>query len=161
MYGFGSTEEFYRLDILGCRRRGRPRDGDFNPDTGRGYIAETPGTYTDALKVKKCKVVPMIIEATGGVAPHSLAQVGHLSRRAKGRGARDSTKYGRSRSSTRNFFVHHIERMGAAAQREDAAAILKQITCRKQQTAYGPDCACGTLSKVGAVRLSGCRAELA
>ena len=67
---------------------------------------------------------------------HRDAEAGKAQRRRlgkKGRGARDSTKYGRSRSSTRNFFVHHVERMGAAAQREDAAAILKQITCRKQQ----------------------------
>ena len=127
----------YRLNILGCRRRGRERDGPFNHATGRGHVAETKGSYDDALRVKKCKVVPMIIETMGGIAPHSVAHIGHLARRAKGKGARDSTVYGKSRTSTRNFFVHHVERIAVAAQREDAAAIRKQITGRKQTLMAG------------------------
>ena len=131
-FAFGSTEEFYRLTILGCRQRGRPRDGTFDHNTGRGYVAPARGSYDDALRVKRIKVVPMIVETAGGVTPQFVAQVGRLSRRAASKSGRDSTKYGTSRTSTTGFFHHHIERIGASAQRGDAIHILNQITARKQ-----------------------------
>ena len=40
---------------------------------------------------------------------------------------------GSSRTSTNSFFVHHVQRMSAAAQRWDAAAILDQIRIKKRQ----------------------------
>ena len=61
LYGFGNTEEKYRVKILGCRRRGRPRD-KFDHTTGKGYVQERRGDYYDALVVKKGRVIPMIIE---------------------------------------------------------------------------------------------------
>ena len=75
----------------------------------------------------------MIIEVFGGIAPHSLAYIGHLAKRASGKGARDDTHYGSSRTSTNSFFVHHVQRMSTAAQRWDAAAILDQIRIKKRQ----------------------------
>ena len=75
----------------------------------------------------------MIIEVFGGITPHALAHIGHLSRRAKGKGARDSTKYGASRTSTKSFFVHHTQRIAFAAQLYDAMAIRKEIGSRKQR----------------------------
>ena len=33
-YGFGSTEEKYRVLTLGCKERGRQRDGPLNHGTG-------------------------------------------------------------------------------------------------------------------------------
>lgn len=62
--------------------------------TGKGYVAETRGQYYDALVVKKCWVVPMIIEAFGGITPHARAHIAYLAqrakRRAKGRETRPS-----------------------------------------------------------------------
>ena len=92
--------------ILGCRRRGRKRDGPLNHHTGKGYVAEVRGDYYDALFVKRSRVIPFIVEATGGITPHALAHVTYLARRARGKTARDSTRYGTSRTSTRNFYVH-------------------------------------------------------
>ena len=52
------------------------------------------GQYFDAIHVKKNRVVPMIIEAQGGITPHTRAAIGHhkvLSRvaaRQRQRGAR-------------------------------------------------------------------------
>ena len=96
LYGFGSTEEKYRLKILGCRRRGRKHDPAFNHWTGRGRVDEQRGDYFDALFVKKSRVIPMIIEVFGGITPHALAHVSHLAKRARGKSARDSTRYGTS-----------------------------------------------------------------
>ena len=56
-----------------------------------------------------------------------------LARRAKGKKARDATKYGRSRTSTKSFFVHRTLRMALAAQLHHAIAIRREIRSRKQQ----------------------------
>ena len=78
-------------------------------------------------------MVPAIVEATGGVTPHFLAHVSYLSHRAKGKGARDATKYGTSRTSTKSFFVHHVEQIALAAVQFDAKAIRKAMRAKKQK----------------------------
>ena len=126
-YAFGNTEEAFRLQILGCKARGRVRDGPLNHNSGRGWVQEQRGDYYDALWVKGSRVIPMIFETYGGIAPHSLAYVKHLAKRAKGKGARDSTRYGTSRTATRSFFVHHTQRMALATQLETLRAMRKCI----------------------------------
>ena len=79
LFAFGNTEERYRLKILGCRRRGRKRDGPLNHHTGKGYVAEVRGDYYDALFVKRSRVIPFIVEAMGGITPHA-AMRSHTSR---------------------------------------------------------------------------------
>ena len=81
-------------------------------------------------------MVPAIVESTGGVTPHFRAHVRRLERRSTGKGATDRTKYGTSRMSTKNFYVHHIQRMSTAAVSYDAKAIRRQITCKKQKVAH-------------------------
>ena len=78
-------------------------------------------------------MVPAIVEATGGITPHFLAHVSYLSHRAKGKGARDGTKYGTSRTSAKSFFVHHIEQIAVAAVQFDAKAIRKALRAKKQK----------------------------
>ena len=56
-----------------------------------------------------------------------------LAHRARGKDARDATKYGRSRTSTRSFFVHHAERLAAACAIGEAAGIHKAIKNRKRR----------------------------
>ena len=60
----------------------------------------------------------------------------HLAQRAKGKGARDRTRYSKARSGTKSFLTHHLRRVSKAAVVHDAMAIRKQITCLKQQ-AFG------------------------
>ena len=91
------------------------------------------GQYYDAIRVKKNRVAPMIIEVQGGITPHALATIGYLSRRTKGKGARDSTKYGKSRTSTKSFFVHHCQQMSLAATQFNAKGMLKSLTGYKHQ----------------------------
>ena len=143
LYGFGNTEEFYRVSILGCRERGRKRDGPFNHETGHGWVQAVKGSYYDAIVTKRLRVIPMIVEAQGGVTRHALAHMSHLARRAKGRRSRDSTTYGTSRTSTRCFFVHHLQRLSVAATRGHAAATLKSIGAGKQGLAAGGQPAAG------------------
>ena len=45
----------------------------------------------------------------------TLRSIGHLAKRARGKNARDGTKYGRSRTSARSFYVHHTQRLSMAA----------------------------------------------
>jgi hypothetical protein len=99
---FGSTEEFYRVSILGCKQVGHPSMAPFDHTTGKGYVARRGGQYADALR-KGSRVISAIVETFGGITPHFLLYLGHLARRAKGRHGRDSTVYGRSRGrSLRN-----------------------------------------------------------
>jgi hypothetical protein len=37
----------------GTRKRGRPQDGPFNHDTGKGYVEFKKGHYHDGIYVKK------------------------------------------------------------------------------------------------------------
>ena len=75
----------------------------------------------------------MIVEATGGVAPHSRSQVKRYTGRAKGAGAIDRTKYGETRASTKSYYVHHMQRISKAAVYFDARAIRKRIVAAKQK----------------------------
>ena len=74
----------------------------------------------------------MIVETTGGLAPHSRRHVGYLTGRAKGRGAVDRTRYGTTRISTKSYFTHHTQQIAKAAVMYDARAILKRVTVLKQ-----------------------------
>ena len=77
----------------------------------------------------------MILEAFGGISPHSLHFIRRLALRAKGARARDSTVYGASSTSTsaKSFFVHHTQQLAAAAQVGDAKGIRKKITEMKMR----------------------------
>jgi hypothetical protein len=69
----------------------------------------------------------MILEAFGGISPHSLVHfIRRLALRAKGARARDSTVYGGSSTSAKSFFVHHTQQLAAAAQVGDAKGIRKK-----------------------------------
>ena len=129
-YAFGNTEEWYRRSILGCKRQGRRADGPLNHDTGRGFVQREDGQYADALR-KGSRVVTMIVETHGGVTPHALSYVGYLSGRARSARARDSTVYGRSRTSPRSFYTHHLQRISLAAQLGNAKAIRLSLRARK------------------------------
>ena len=126
LYAFGNTEEPYRVLVLGCKQRGHPGDGPLNHRTNRGYVKKVAGQYADALS-KGSRVVPFIVESLGGISPHARAYIGFLARRVRRNGARDSTKYGRSRTSARAFFTHHTQRVSLAAQRGNVQAIRAGI----------------------------------
>ena len=94
-----------------------------------GSVKERTGDYDDALRNKKALVIPMILEAFGGISPHSLHFIRRLALRAKGARARDSTVYGASSTSAKSFFVApHTQQLAAAAQVGDAKGIRKKIT---------------------------------
>ena len=132
LHGFGSTEGYYRGKVLGLRRRGRPCDGPFDPETGRGYVPHVRADYHDAIHVKRATVIVLLLEIFGGISPQARAHIGHLAMRARGRGARDSTRYGRSRTSARSYFVHHTQRLSLAAVLQDARAITCSIRGRRR-----------------------------
>ena len=83
-----------------------------------GWVKAHKGTYHDAIHVKKSRVSLMLVEATGAISPRSLTVVGYHSRRARGARGRDSTKYGKSRASTTNYYIHHVQRIGAGYVRD-------------------------------------------
>ena len=132
-YGFGNTEERYRILTLGCKARGRADDPPFDPATGRGFVAAARGHYHDALVVKRNKVVVWLVESTGGISPQPLARTRRLARLSRVRGARDGTVYGLSRRSPRSFYTHHTQRISAAATRSNAKNMRVQADCLKMR----------------------------
>lgn len=126
LYAFGNTEEKYRVLVLGCKKRGSKADGPLNHETNRGYVQRVKGQYADAL-TKGSRVVPFIVETLGGIAPHPRAYTAYMGRRVRGKGARDGTKYGRSRTSARTFYTHHTQRISLAAQRGNIQAMRRGI----------------------------------
>jgi hypothetical protein len=108
-------------------------DRPFDHTTKVGSVKERTGDYDDALRNKKALVIPMILEAFGGISPHSLHFIRRLALRAKGARARDSTVYGGSSTSAKSFFVHHTQQLAAAAQVGDAKGIRKKITEMKMR----------------------------
>ena len=94
------------------------------------------GKYADAVS-KGARVVPLIIETTGSISPHSLKYISYLARRSRGKQARDGTKYGRSRASATSFFVHHTQRLSKAAACGDIDGIHDSVRGLKQRMAAG------------------------
>ena len=78
-------------------------------------------------------MVPTILEATGGIAPHTRAHMRYLARRSRGRGATDRTRYGATRISTKSFYTHHGQMLVKAAVVNDALAINKNIVSQRQK----------------------------
>ena len=103
----------------------------FNHDTGKGFVEARPGQY--AGRAHNADLVPVIVEATGGIARAARAQVGLLARRVAGKNARDRTQYGRARGSTRIFYLHHTRMITKAAVVRDATMIREQVQCLRQR----------------------------
>ena len=129
-YSFGNTEEHLRLKILGCAEFGRAGDPPFSHKTAKGYVRAREGEYADALKKKK-KVVPMIFEPSGAMAPETHAHLRKLDKIGRDNpAARDGTRYGkRHRRDSRRFITHHIQRISFGIAMEDAKQITGALFC--------------------------------
>ena len=131
MVGFGATEEGLHRTVLGCAQRGAPQDGPFNHNTGKGHVPFFKGNYHDARHVKRNQVVPLIVEALGGIGRRGARCLRFLARRAKDRKrGRDGTRYSRFHPS--NFLSHHMARIVTAAVYADAEHICDGIVGLKQ-----------------------------
>ena len=86
----------------------------------------------------------VILENSGAISPRSLGYIASLARRARGKGARDGTKYGRSRTSTRSFYVHHTQLLSVAAAIENVRGLHKAVQNKKQAHANGVAGTAGT-----------------
>ena len=98
-------------------------------------LSITENKVCGTLVNKRSRVVPAVIESTGGLSPPLRAQMRCLEGRAKGTGASDRTKYGSTRASARSFMVHHTQRISLAAVKYDALAIRKKMLSKKQKLA--------------------------
>ena len=131
-YAFGNTEEFLRVQILGCAGRGRSFDGPFNHTTGKGWVVEQRGDYYDAIFAKGNSVVTAIIEVFGGFTPRLYSELRRLSRiDAKQPLSRDSTTYGANPRSSKNWLVHHTRLISLSVVVADSHNILNEATCAK------------------------------
>ena len=123
LFGFGNTEESYRIMIYGTAARGLPTDGPFDEDTGLGFVPQRSGHYSDALARGK-KVIALVAEVFGGLSPHPARFLRQLSRVAAKHTTRDSTKYTRC---ARSFRQYHGQRISHAIVMTDALNIHEGI----------------------------------
>ena len=75
-------------------------------------------------------MIPLIIETFGGVTAHSRRAIGHLAKRAAAK-KHDGTVYGTSRTSTKDFYTHHLHRLALKAMVGNSKAIRRAIQGRK------------------------------
>ena len=84
------------------------------------------GDYHDARFNKRNQVVPLIVEALGGIGRSGARCLRFLARRAKDRKrGRDSTRYSRFHAS--NYLSHHLAKIVTAAVYHDALHIEEGI----------------------------------
>ena len=131
LVGHGNTEEGLHRTILGCAARGVPGEA-FDHTTGKGHVPFYKGDYYDARHVKRNQVVPLIVEALGGIGRRGARCLRFLARRAKDRKrGRDGTRYSRFHPS--NYLSHHMARIVTAAVYADAEHICDGIIGLKQR----------------------------
>ena len=94
----------------------------FDRASGTGHVAARAGDYSDALN-KRFAVRLFVTESTGALSRRAVQLLGALARTARSRGTQDGTAYGRSRSSTRSFFRHHLAAISAAIVYQDAVLL--------------------------------------
>ena len=126
LVAFGCTEEGLHRRILGCRERGVPADGPFDHQVGKGHVPFFKGDYHDARFNKRNQVVPLIVEALGGIGRRGTRCLRFLARRAHDRKrGRDGTRYSRFHAS--NFLSHHLAKIVTAAVYSDAQHIEEGV----------------------------------
>ena len=74
---------------------------------------------------------------SGAISPRTLRYVGYLSRRARGKGTRDGTRYGTSRLAPRTFFRHHVLHISMAAAIGDVQGLHKAVLNHKTRLCNG------------------------
>ena len=100
------------------------------------------GDYYDARYVKRNQVVPLIVEALGGIGRRGARCLRFLARRAKDRKrGRDGTRYSCFHPS--NFLSHHLSKIVTAAVYTDAQHIEDEIYGLKQSAHALADPAAG------------------
>ena len=126
LVAFGCTEEGLHRQILGCRERGVPTDGPFDHQVGKGHVPFFKGDYHDARFNKRNQVVPLIVEALGGIGRRGARCLRFLARRAQDRKrGRDGTRYSRFHAS--NYLSHHLAKIVTAAVYSDAQHIEEGV----------------------------------
>ena len=123
-------------DPFGCRARGLPPPGaapagrlPSPPLTTRQARVTSPfhgGDYYDARYNMRNQVVPLIVEALGGIGRRGARCLRFLARRSAScrKRGRDGTKY--SRFHPANYLSHHLAGIVTAAVFADAAHIVAE-----------------------------------
>lgn len=105
----------------------------FDHKTGEGHVPFHGGDYHDARYKKRNQVVPLIVEALGGIGRRGARCLRFLARRASCRKrGRDGTTYSRFHPS--NYLSHHLAGIVTAAVFSDAAHIVEEIALLKTRT---------------------------
>ena len=131
----GNTEEVLKHRNLGTYARGVRAAGDFNHQTGDGYVESNmdKAHYRDARRnneqeSKRSKSQPpdLVHETSGGMSPFRARRLRRLGREAAALG-HDATDYNRSYTRARSFVPYYAQRMSNAIIINGAQGILNGI----------------------------------
>ena len=134
IYAFANFEEGLRIEILGCKRRGRETDAKFDYNTGRGFFKGHDGAYHDSRMNKNLETIPLIHAEDGGFSPQTYAHAKRLARDAGKPGARDGTEYDGSWNAG-SFLAHHMQRISTVIVSKTADMLIDGINLTKQRAA--------------------------
>ena len=124
----------HRTMYPGLRQARHTRGRPFDHTTGKGHVPFYKGDYYDARHVKRNQVVPLVVEALGGIGRRGARCLRFLARRAKDRKrGRDGTRY--SRFHPANFLSHHLTKIVTAAVYSDALHIEEGLKQRAHELA--------------------------
>ena len=126
-YAMGNTEEVLKHRNLGTYERGVRAAGDFNHQTGDGWVASNmdKAHYRDARCNKKAKVHLLVHETSGGMSQYGARRLRRLGRDAFESG-QDATDYNLSYTA-RSFVPYYAQRMSNAIVINGAQGILNGI----------------------------------
>ena len=133
----GNTEERLIVEVLGVPERGCPDEPPFDRTSGTGWVRATVShQYADAQR-RGNPVTLLVAESTGAISTTFAAALRALGRSARLATTHDSTVYGISRSSPRDFYSHHLAAHSSAVVLADATTILNTAAELKFQVSVG------------------------
>ena len=133
LHPHGTTAPKLLEGIFGVEERGNPRDGRFDPRTGKGHRAGALGKYHDAHHVKRHLVTPVIVETTGAIHHKAIRRLRVLWKRVRGMPKGDRTRYGHASQSARSYIAHHSQQISKAAVLGDANEVIGAIRKLKRR----------------------------
>ena len=122
---FGNTLERARTLVLGTAARGSPSDRPLDRTTGLGRVAATDGQYADAIR-RGLYVLLLLIESTGAFSPDLTRLLRALAASASATHGADTTVYGASHASPRDFVSHHAAAISNAVVAAESALIRER-----------------------------------
>ena len=114
-----------RKAVLGLRQRGSAAEAAFNPQSGKGYVAEAKGAYHRAINAHGVDVRPLLFEVLGGFSPEVLELLGELAAARMNR--LNTGEYDQTTWAARTWMAFTAQKLSVALHRAVAMEIGREL----------------------------------